>query len=100
MSIYRQYRMTSQEGAVSGLEAAPAVSAGKVRTLPGGEGVELPAIIGDGGGFVFTGQWASMEDHKHGGEPLEPGAFVPTGALSAGRPDSACLEARDLARPC
>lgn len=100
MSIYRQYRMTPKEGVVSDLEAALIALAQKVRVLPGCEGVELLAVMGDEAAFVFTEQWASLEDHKRGGEILGPGAFAPIGALLAGKPEGAYLKAVDITRPC
>jgi heme-degrading monooxygenase HmoA len=86
MSIYRQYRMIPKEGGKSELEIALAKLAEQVRALPGCKCVEVLSIIGEADGFVFTEQWASIEDHKRGGEILGPGAFAPIGNLLLDKP--------------
>lgn len=92
MAVARHYIMRAREGHDATLETALLELAGKIRAIPGCEGVEVLRGLGNERRFVLIEKWRSVEAHKAGGAYLPREALAPLMATLDGPPDGAYFE--------
>jgi quinol monooxygenase YgiN len=94
MTICRHYSLIAKDGSQDHLAQALHDLAGKIRPLPGCEGVELYQDTSERSRFIFIERWASMNDHKAGGQFLGKQAFTEVTAAVSAPPVAMFIESR------
>jgi quinol monooxygenase YgiN len=96
MTIARQYVLTAAEGGSAALAAALGELAGRIRSTPGCEGVEILQDAAQPARFVFIEKWGSIEAHQQSADRLPKDAFSSVMAALGGKPDAHYLVYLDV----
>jgi quinol monooxygenase YgiN len=92
MTIARIYGLEAAAGKAVQLESALTELAGRVRVIPGCQGVEILRPTDNGNHYMLVEKWDSIDAHKTGAKSLGKEAVAPMIAALAKPPQGSYLE--------